>query len=157
MVSSVMAMWQQREADSRSVEQAAAERAAQVRAAAEKAAPERAAAKRARAAAALSDGRLDEGNANDRIAQLPVLPEPLESHLDFGANAGKIAQLNMAMTRAALSDGRLDEDDANDREDGSSLGWEQDDNVGRSWLPGHEHKNVRRDLNPHNETMPTMR
>jgi hypothetical protein len=97
MVSSVMAMWQQREADSRSVEQAAAERAAQVRAAAEKAAPERAAAKRARAAAALSDGRLDEGNANDRIAQLPVLPEPLESHLVFGANAGQIAhwQLNI--------------------------------------------------------------
>ncbi len=29
--------------------------------------------------------------------------EPLESHLDFGANAGEIAQLNMAITRAALS------------------------------------------------------
>ena len=32
-----------------------------------------------------------------------MLPERLESHLDFGANAGEIAQLNMAITRAALS------------------------------------------------------
>lgn len=32
-------------------------------------------------------------------------------------------------------------------EDGPSLGWEQDHNVSRSWLAGHEPKNVRRDLN----------
>ena len=32
-----------------------------------------------------------------------MLPERLESHLDFGANACEIAQLNMAITRAALS------------------------------------------------------
>jgi len=53
--------------------------------------------------------RLEQGeahrdfDANGRVAQLPVLPEPLESHLDFGANACEIAQLNMAITRAALS------------------------------------------------------
>jgi hypothetical protein len=40
--------------------------------------------------------RLEQGeahrdfDANDRVAQLPVLPEPLESHLDFDANAGKM-------------------------------------------------------------------
>jgi hypothetical protein len=76
MVSAVMAMWQQREADSRSVEQAAAERAAQVSAAAEKAAPDRAAAERVKAAQEKRQREADSGSVEQQVRVVRAFGTP---------------------------------------------------------------------------------